>query len=260
MVGIPLDGWQRWADAHHAVQYAEPGSAEYSRAVEDFGWQFEQLTVAIVERRANPRDDMLTSLAQAESGGAPLDPAIGAGVLMTVIGGGVDTTTSLFANALIHLSRHPEHRAWLLEDLNGRVPVAVEEFLRIYPPVRAVARLIKREVDFAGEHMCPGEPVLVPVLSANFDPAQFEEAEQVHLDREVNRHVSFGLGIHRCVGSSVARTVIHIMLEHVLRRMPDVSVDESSGRRYGPMSAVDGWISLPARFTPAARSEQKDQL
>jgi cytochrome P450 len=259
MVGIPLDDWHRWADVHHAVQYAEPGSPEYTRAVDGFAWQFEQLVAGIVERRANPRDDMLTTLAQGELDGAPLDPTIGAGVLLTVIGGGVDTTTSLFANAMIHLSRHPEHRAWLLEDLGGRLPLAAEEFLRVYPPVPAVARSVNGDVEFGGQTMCPGEVVLVPVLSANFDPAQFEEPEEVRLDREVNRHVTFGLGIHRCVGSSVARTVIQIMLEQVLRRMPDVSVDEARARRYGPTSAVDGWISLPATFTPGARTQEKNQ-
>jgi cytochrome P450 len=97
--------------------------------------------------------------------------------------------------------------------------------------------------------------VLIPVLSANFDASQFDRADEVVLDRSVNRHATFGIGVHRCVGSSAARFIVQTMLSEILHRIPDFEIDEANSERYGPMSPNDGWVRMPMRFTPGRRAQ-----
>jgi cytochrome P450 len=253
LVGLELDDWHRWAEPHHAIQYAAPGSPAFMEAVEGMMWQRAQLAAAIVDRRARPRDDLVTAVAQADVMGEPMTPEDGAALILTVIGGGVDTTTALFANSLLYLHRNHDQRARLLEDVEQRLPVAVEEFLRVFPPVPAVARTVLKDASSGGARQCPRERVAISVLSANHDPQEFDEPEEIRLDRFPNRHVTFGIGIHRCVGSYAARTMVRLMLETVLQRIPDYRIDEDQMVRYGPSSAVDGWISVPVTFTPGPR-------
>jgi cytochrome P450 len=249
-VGLPFDEWHRWAEPHHAVQYATPGSDESAQAARDLIWQRQQLCSEIAQRRVHPRDDMLTAVAQAEVDGRPITEDEGAALVQTVIGGGVDTTTATVANGLLHLYRHPEQRAWVLEDIDGRLPDACEELLRYYPPVLKVCRTATSDVEVAGQQLCPGERVALPVVSANRDEDAFERPDEVRLDRFPNRHVTFGLGIHRCVGSNAARAMLHSMIGEVLRRIPDYRILEDEAVPYGPNSVVDGFIRMPMEFTP----------
>jgi cytochrome P450 len=253
LIGLEIDDWQRWAAPHHAIQHVDHGSPEYQAAIADLMWQRDQLADAIRDRLESPRDDMLTFVANSKVYGRAITPDEGAALLWTVVGGGVDTSTAFVANALLHLARHQDQRAWLLDDLDARLPAAVEELLRYYPPVRSVARTVLREVELRGQKLCPYDRVLLPVLSANLDAEQFDRADEVVLDRETNRHATFGIGVHRCVGSSAARFIVRTMLSEVLRRLPGYEVDEGSSRRYGPMSPNDGWVSMPITFTPGER-------
>jgi len=254
LIGLELDEWQRWAAPHHAIQHVEHGSAAYQQAIADLMWQRDQLADAIRDRLDSPRDDMLTSVANATVYGRQITPDEGAALLWTVVGGGVDTSTAFVANALRHLARHPDQRSWLIEDLDARLPAAVEELLRYYPPVRTVARTVRRDAKVRDQQLCPFDRVLLPVLSANFDADQFDRSDEVVLDRPVNRHATFGIGVHRCVGSSAARFIVRAMLAEVLRRIPDYDVDDAKSRRYGPMSPNDGWVTMPISFTPGLRS------
>jgi cytochrome P450 len=256
LVGIGLEEWHRWAEPHHAVQYAAMGTPEFDAAMSGLQWQRDQLAEMIESRRHSPRDDLLTAVARAEIEGRPLSADDGAALVLTVIGGGVDTTTSVVANVAMYLCRHKDRRSWLIDDIDGRLPNAIEEFLRVFPPVPAVARTVKKDASLGGQQMCPPERALLSVTAANHDASEFEAADEIQLDRSTNRHVTFGIGIHRCVGSNAARAMVRTMLTHLLRRMPDYEVDESRCVRYGPSSAVDGWISVPVTFTPGSRSEE----
>jgi len=253
MLGLEVTEWRRWAEPHHSIQFAEHGTAEHEQAIADLVWQRDQLAAAIRERLETPRDDMITHVANARIDGRPIEPEEGAALLWTVVGGGVDTSTAFVTNALAHLSEHPEQRAWLLEDLDARLPAAIEELLRYYPPVRAVARTVRQEVEVGGQRLCPADRVLLPVLAANFDPEQFDRPGEVILDREPNRHATFGIGVHRCVGSSVARFTVTNMIREVLTRMPDYRFDLEKAVRYRPSSPNDGWVSMPATFTPGPK-------
>ena len=100
-----------------------------------------------------------------------------------------------------------------------------------------------------GQELAHGDRVSVCIASANRDPSAFPDPDEMILDRFPNRHASFGLGIHRCLGSHVARAMIQLMLRHTLARVPDYVIDEAGARPYGS-PIVNGWITMPATFTP----------
>ncbi len=170
--------------------------------------------------------------------GAKLAPEHVRGTIVLLLLAGVDTTWSAIGAALWHLAGHLDDRRRLVAepDLMGR---AVEELLRAYAPV-TMARLVAKDVEFDGCPMREGDWVLLPFPAANRDPSVFEEAGQVVIDREVNRHASFGLGIHRCLGSNLARMEVRVAVEEWLRRFPDFELADpevvtwSGGQVRGP--------------------------
>jgi cytochrome P450 len=174
------------------------------------------------------------------------------GILQTVIGGGVDTTTAALAHSLLYLDAHPDDRAALIAD-PALIPHACEEFLRAFPPVRQVARRTAGNAELAGQRLTDRECVMVSVLSANYDEAVFARPDKVDLDRRPNPHLTFGAGVHRCAGSHVARFMLIEMIEQVLTRMPDYRVVREKAERYAESGEVDGWVSLPLSFTPGGR-------
>ena len=151
---------------------------------------------------------------------------------------GIDTTWSAIGAALWHLAQHPEDRRRLATEpeLMG---TAVEELLRAYAPV-TMARLVAEDFEFEGRRFREGDWVLLPFPAANRDPEAFVDADEVILDRAVNRHAAFGLGIHRCLGSNLARMELRVALEEWIARYPDfelsdpVAVTWSAGQVRGP--------------------------
>lgn len=249
ILGFDLNGWERFAWPFHALEAAPRDSEDFARCLEEFGWIREQLALACEKRRAEPGKDAISELAAARVDGelVPIDDCVG--ILMTFIGGGVDTTTATLAHSLRYLSQTPQDRAALQEDPE-RIPLAVEEFLRCFPPVRQLARTVAGETEFRGMHMLDRERVHVSVLSANHDEATFADASQVDITRAPNAHVSFGLGLHRCAGLNVARAELAVMLAKVLSRVPDFQVIEEGSSRYDEAGNVDGWVAMPATFAP----------
>ena len=182
----------------------------------------------INERKANPREnDLITDLLRLEVDGqpAPLEYVIGVCNLMLVAG--IDTTWSAIGSSLWHLAGHPEHRRQL-RDNPDLWPTAVEEFLRAYAPV-TMARIVDRDIEFQGCPMKAGDRVLMTFPAANRDPRQFDRPDEVILDRQNNRHVAFGAGIHRCAGSNLARLELKVALQTWMERIPEFSlVDPTS--------------------------------
>jgi cytochrome P450 len=172
-------------------------------------------------------------------------------VFMTV-GGGVDTTTALIGAALLHLSQHPSDRRRLLAEPELLV-TATEEFLRFYPPARTHARTVTEDFEFEGCPMRKGDRVLLSEISSGRDQAAFDDADRFVIDRTPNRHLSFGVGIHRCVGSHLARIEFAEVLTQVLERMPDFQIDVDEVVEYPNWASVGGWARLPATFTPGPR-------
>jgi cytochrome P450 len=153
---------------------------------------------------------------------------------------GIDTTWSTIGASLYHLATHPDDLARLVAEPD-LLPTAIEEFLRYYAPV-TMARLVKDDVDFNGCPMKANEWVLLPFPSANRDPEFWDRPDEVLIDREINRHAAFGLGIHRCAGSNLARMEVRVAIETWLERYPkfhlaDEHVDDvtwSGGQVRGP--------------------------
>ena len=194
----------------------------------------------IADHVAHPREDLISFLLDVEIEGAKLAPEHVRGTVVLLLIAGIDTTWSAIGAALWHLAAHPEdrHRLAAQPEL---MPVAVEELLRAYAPV-TMARIVAEEVEVGGRSMSPGDWVLLPFPAANRDPDVFEDADRVVLDRAVNRHTSFGLGIHRCLGSNLARMELTVALEEWMARFPDFELADpqavtwSSGQVRGPRS------------------------
>jgi cytochrome P450 len=179
---------------------------------------FGYLETHIEDHIGNPRDDLITHLLESELEGEKLDPFIVARTIGLLLIAGIDTTWSAIGASLWHLASHDADRERLVAD-RELLPVAMEELLRAYAPV-TMARLVRNDMAWNGCPMKADEWVLLSFPSANRDPDAFENADQVIIDREVNRHVAFGLGIHRCAGSHLARMELRVALEVWLEAFP----------------------------------------
>ena len=144
----------------------------------------------------------------------------------------------------MHLATHPKDLARLVTEPD-LIPTAIEEFLRAYAPV-TMARIVAKDVEVGGCPMKQGDWVLLPFPAANRDPQVFENADEVIIDREVNRHAAFGLGIHRCIGSNLARLEMRVAIEEFIARFPEFAVDESI-RVTWSVGQVRGPRRLPVR-------------
>ena len=180
----------------------------------------------IEDHRLNPRDDLTSYLLDVELDGNKLAHEHVRGTMVLLLVAGIDTTWSAIGASLWHLARSPADRARLSADPSVW-PFAIEEFLRVYAPV-TMARMVARDTVLAGRELRVDDWVLLPFPAANRDPAAFEHAEQFIIDREENRHAAFGLGIHRCIGSNLARMELTVALQEWMRRIPDFSIDESA--------------------------------
>ncbi len=173
--------------------------------------------------------------------------------LALLIGGGFDTTTALTAHALEYLSMHPEDRSRLSAERDTLLDSATEEFLRFYTPAPGDARTLTEDCEFAGTTLKENERLWLSWAMANRDPKVFAEPNRILLDRTGNRHTTFGLGIHRCIGSNMARMTFKRMLLAVLDRMPDYVCDPDQAVHYSTIGVIQGMQHLPATFTPGKR-------
>ena len=198
----------------------------------------------VAMRRQQPRDDLISDLIAARLDGEPLDDLHLLGMLRLLLIAGIDTTWSAIGSSLWHLARVPADRQRLLREPD-LMPSAVEEFLRAYAPV-TMAREVVADAEIGGCPFKAGNMVLLSFPAANRDPAMFPDADKVILDRKENRHAAFGLGIHRCVGSNLARMEITVALEEWLKRIPEFTLDGAVAWSEG---TVRGPRGLPVRFS-----------
>jgi len=199
---------------------------------------FDYILDQIHDHLARPREDLTTFLIDAELYGRKLEADHVAGTMVLLLIAGIDTSWSAIGASLWHLAKNPADRERLVAE-SRLLPTAVEEFLRAYAPV-TMARLVKDDMNWNGVDMKAEDWILLSFPAANRDPAQFERANEVIIDREVNRHAAFGLGIHRCVGSHLARMELRVALEVWLERIPEFSLADpdavtwSTGQIRGP--------------------------
>ena len=197
------------------------------------------------KRRTAPRDDLITHLANAQIDGKPVDPDRLIAMMRLLLVAGIDTTWSAIGACFWHLAQHPEDRRRLVAEPE-LIPTAVEEFLRAYAPV-TMARDVVKETTINGCPFKAGEMVLLSFPAANRDPAMFPDADRVVIDRKENRHAAFGLGIHRCIGSNLARMEIAVALQEWLPRIPDFRLDPAATVTWSE-GTVRGPRRLPLLF------------
>jgi cytochrome P450 len=160
--------------------------------------------------------------------------------------GGIDTTWSLIGAALFHLGTHPQDLA-RLSDEPELLPTAIEESLRYYSPA-TVGRLINHDATVAGCPLDGGKRLLLSFPSANRDPEQFERPDEVVIDRQHNRHIAFGTGVHRCIGSNLARMETEVALRGWLGRHPRFELAVDPGEVDWSIGAVRGPYHVPLRI------------
>jgi cytochrome P450 len=253
LVGLPLDGWAHYAALFHATIARRPGHPEFDRAVANIPAMLGELGEAAAARRRAPRDDLLTALVdlRLDDGRALTDDEV-RGVLWNLVGGGLDTTTSLTSLALRHLDEHPELRRRLIDE-PALLETATEELLRFFSVNETLTRTVTRDVVLGGQQLRRGDHLMLSWLSANHDATTFERADEVVLDRAPNPHLALGVGPHRCIGMHMARTMFQVLLRQVLARLPDYAVDREATELYQGNPELNGVVRMPATFTPGPR-------
>jgi cytochrome P450 len=216
-----------------------PASWEAGYALRDY------LSAMLVERRAKPTDDLMGHIVGARVDDVPLTDREIIGMTVFLYVAGNETTSMLLGNALWLLDQDPDLRARLRDD-PSLIPGALEEILRFEAPVTHQARMTTRDVEVNGIVIPKGKKVLLMYASGNRDDAAFPDAALLDIDRPGGRHLSFGEGIHFCLGAPLARLEARIALEQILRRFPDYRVT-------GPVawtmaSVLRGPVRLPAEL------------
>jgi len=172
---------------------------------------------------------------------------------MLLVQAGLETTASAMSFAFHYLATHAEERDRLTSEPEI-LPRAVEEFIRFAGSIHGLPRTVAAEIELSGHTFRPGESVLVNYASANRDGQVFPEPDRCILDRHENRHLGFGAGVHRCLGSNLARLALHLGLQKVLSRMPDYTLAPGTDAVFHGNSVTRGYRKIPVVFSPGART------
>jgi cytochrome P450 len=207
----------------------------------------------IPKRRANPETDLISFLVQLEIDGKKLGTEDIVAVCNAMIAGGMDTTTALLSSSFEYLDRDLAARRRLIEE-PAMIPKACEEFLRYFTPVVCVGRTVMRDDEIDGAPVSPGDRVLLSWAAANLDEKVFPDPLTIDFDRDTTKHAAFGIGAHRCIGRHIAQTDFQVVLTEVFRRLPDYRLVEGAAVRYPTVGQINGYVKMPARFTPGPRT------
>lgn len=240
MLGFPREDAELFRGFVHDV--LEGVNLPLEQRFERMQGLFGYLSAQINDHVAHPRDDLTTYLIEAEVDGDKLDPFHIGGTVALLLLAGIDTTWSAIGSSIWHLAGTPADRERLVSEPD-LLPTAMEELLRAYAPV-TMARLVKEDMDWNGCPMKADDWILLSFPAANRDPGLFERADEVVIDREVNRHSAFGLGVHRCLGSHLARMEVRVALEAWLARFPVFSLADGNAVTWSP-GQVRGPRHLP---------------
>jgi cytochrome P450 len=253
MIGVPDSDRERVVAAADAL--VSTGDERFLAGREPMAvmgeaiWTLSQFAGELAaHRERKPADDLMTALVEAEIDGERLTHAeISAWFVLLSVAGN-DTTRHTTSHAMRALTLHPDQRALLQDDLEGRLPQAVEEFVRWATPVLHFRRTVTREVELHGERLEPGDKVVMWFLSGNRDEQAFVEPGRFDVTRDPNYHVGFGGGgPHYCLGASLARTQLRSIFGELLTQVPDIEVDEPD-----PLASafIRGVKRMDCSFTP----------
>ena len=248
VLGMPVD------DVPLCIELTETALNGPSEEIRMAAWGglYQHIADAVRTRMdQDPQDDMIDVLLSAEIDGVELgfDSVVSNAVLL--VQAGLETTSSAMSFALHYLGTHPTDRDRLIRQPEI-MATAVEEFVRFAGSIHGIPRTVTKEVELGGQKFCPGESVVVNYASGNRDSREFPNPDKCILDREGNRHLGFGAGVHRCIGSNLARLEFRIGVEQVLARMPDYTALDDESDFHGN-SVTRGFRKIPAVFTPGSR-------
>lgn len=243
MLGLPLEDGELFREFVHGT--LENVAAPVEQRHEFFAKFDAYIGTQIQSHIDDPKDDLIGFLLNVEIMGSKLEPSHIGGTIILLLVAGIDTTWGAIGASIWHLAQNPQD----VERLRNEPELwdtAIEEFLRAYAPV-TMARLVAKDHEFNGCPMKKDDWVLLPFPAANRDPLAFPDADKVILDRAENRHAAFGLGIHRCIGSNLARLELRVALQEWVARYPKFSVADPSGVRWAA-GQVRGPRELPLKI------------
>ncbi len=252
LMGLPLDDWERFALPLHRMVYVEQTDPEFAEVLSEIGWIHQRLGEEVTSRITEPRDDLVTRVATARVEGVPITRETAVEMLFMLLTGGVETSGALIAAGLRHLSEHPADRQRLIDE-PALVPRAVDEFVRYFSPSTGVSRTVMRDHELGGVRLRKGERVWLAWGSAARDADFVSDPETLRIDRQPGENPNFGFGPHRCLGSHLALADMRVVVEQVLARLPDFRVDTARCRRFPRAGIINGYLTMPATFTPGRR-------
>jgi len=261
MMGIPRSEFKTVLDATNIILGAgDPeflGGGDPGEAVVQAGVRLVSLMNELgEERRKQPTDDLTSQLVNADVGEETLSPTeIGSFFILLAVAGN-DTTRNAISYGVQLLADNPDQLAMLREDLDARLPGAVEEIIRLASPVTFMRRTATRATRVGGHDFQEGDKLVMLYGAANRDPRVFDDPETMDITRDPNRHVGFGgPGPHFCLGANLARREVEVVLRHLLTRFPDLDVSGPAVPLDAIMAPplVAGIKGLPVRFTPSER-------
>jgi cytochrome P450 len=256
LLGLPLDELDRFLAMKDGIirpdhvtgsSYGTKDVVEYQRKIADSIYDY--FNQVLDQREVERRDDLLSLFLDAEVEGHRLSREDILDICFLFLIAGLDTVTATLDCMFAFLAQHPEQRRQLVDD-PGLISNAIEELLRWETPVTTIARVAVEDTELGGCPIHKGDHVMVVLGSANTDEAEFPEADQVRFDREVNRHIAFGGGIHRCLGSNLARLELRVALREWHRRIPEYEVEPGYTLEYTP--SLRSIEHFPLRFTAAS--------
>ena len=251
MLDWESDNWPEWIEWIHSIIH--DSAIDPDRSAAAVASVYGAIGEEINRRREGFGQDLFSDIMKAEVYGETLTDQQIIDFALLVLLGGMDTTAGVMGNSLLRIDRDPALRQQLIDEIDF-MPKAIEEFLRHDGPGGSLCRRVTRDVDFHGQPMKEGDRVLMMFWLANRDPAAFPDPETIDIHRTNNRHMTFGMGPHRCLGSHHGRLMFATMLREVMTRLPDFKVQWDGIQRFEDCGGVYGIRYLPATFTPGKRS------
>lgn len=254
LLGLPLDDLDRFIRLKDGIIRPQGDTPEAAQAVQvESGLEIYQLFErTIAERAAEPRDDLVSRFLAAEVDGERLTQEQILDICFLFLIAGLDTVTGQLSTSFAYLATHPEQRQRLVDD-PALIASAVEEMLRWESIVAGIARRAHADAVIEGVEIHSGDFVNVGLGAANTDPDEFPDPFTIDFTRNPNRHIAFGGGIHRCLGSHLARLELRVALRELHRRVPDYELAPGAGLTYAP-SSMRAAETVPVVFTPSDRA------
>jgi cytochrome P450 len=253
LLGLPMDELDTFLTMKDGIIRPEhvtgtaqgsPEAGVYQQKIADSVYDY--FNKVLDERAKEPKDDLLSHFLDAEVEGDRLSREDILDICFLFLIAGLDTVTATLDCMFAFLSEHPEHRRQLVENPDI-IPNAIEELLRWETPVMMVSRVVVEDTELAGCPVRKGDHAIVVIGSANTDEAEFPDAHEVRFDREVNRHIAFGGGVHRCLGSHLARLELRVALREWHKRIPEYEIEPDHTLVY--TTGIRSIDHFPMRFT-----------